>query len=90
MGFLRHYLAEEPVILTLLSALAVVLFLAVTGLSYIYHAQQESLGNRWFTRGAADLKERRFGSAVSDFRIALRYSRDNLLKDVFQHADIRL
>lgn len=75
--FLRPYLTEEPVILTLLSALAVVLFLAVTGLSHVYHAQQESLGNRWFTRGAADLKERRFESAVSDFQAALRYSRDN-------------
>ena len=75
--FLRPYFAEEPVILTLLSALAVVLFLAVTGLSHIYHAQQESLGNRWFTRGVADLKERRFESAVSDFRTALLYSRDN-------------
>ena len=75
--FLRPYLAEEPVILTLLSALAVVLFLAVTGLSHIYHAQRDSLGNRWSNRGAADLKQRRFESAVSDFRTALLYSRDN-------------
>ena len=43
----------------------------------IYHAQQASLGNRWFTRGTADLKERHFERAVSDFRTALLYSRDN-------------
>lgn len=73
----RPYLTREPIIVALLSAAAVALFLAVTGLSHIYHAQQRSLGNRWFTRGSADLKERRFEPAVSEFRTALRYSRDN-------------
>src|SRR5579863_1184430 len=74
---LRFYLTREPLILALLSALAVVLFLAVGGLSRIYHAQHQSLGNRWFTRGAADLKDRRFDRAVSEFRAALLYSRDS-------------
>jgi len=74
---LRFYLTREPLILALLSALAVVLFLAVGGLSRIYHTQQESLGNRWFNRGVADLNQRRFDRAVSEFRTALRYSRDN-------------
>jgi tetratricopeptide (TPR) repeat protein len=68
---------REPVMLALLSALAVVLFLAVGGLSRMYQAQRESLGNRWFTRGAADLKDRRFDRAVDEFRTALLYSRDN-------------
>jgi len=71
------YITREPVILGLLLVLAVVLFLAVTGLSRLYHAQQESLGNRWFTRGMADLKQRRFDRAVIEFRAALVYSRDN-------------
>src|SRR5208337_960531 len=71
------YLTQEPVILALLSAMTVVLFLAVGGLSRAYHAQQESLGNRWFTRGAADLKERRFDRAANESRSALLYSRDN-------------
>jgi len=71
------YLTQEPVILALLSALAVVLFLAVSGLSGIYHAQQESLGNRWFTRGAADLKAHRFDRAANESGAALLYSRDN-------------
>ena len=74
---LRFYLSREPLILALLSALAVVSFLAVSGLSRIYHAQQRSLGNRWFTRGLADLKGRRFELAVNEFRSALLYSRDN-------------
>jgi len=74
---LRLYFTREPVILALLFALAVVLFLAVSGLSRIYHAQQESLGNRWFARGVADLKEQDFERAVREFRTALLYSRDN-------------
>jgi tetratricopeptide (TPR) repeat protein len=74
---LRYYLKREPLILALLSALAVVSFLAVSGLSRIYHRQQESLGNRWFTRGVEDLQQRRFERAVNEFRTALLYSRDN-------------
>lgn len=74
---LRLYLAREPVVLALLSALAVVLFFVVTGLSRLYHAQQESLGTRWFTRGVADLRVQRYDRAVIEFRAALVYSRDN-------------
>ena len=64
-------------ILAALFALAVLCFIAVTGLSRAYHAQQEALGNRWFTRGVADLEQQRFAQAVSEFRTALLYSRDN-------------
>jgi tetratricopeptide (TPR) repeat protein len=71
------YLGREPAGLVLLSVLAVVFFVAVSGLSRVYHAQQESLGNRWFMRGTADLKEERFDRAVGEFRTALLYSRDN-------------
>jgi len=74
---LRLYVTREPVILALLSALAVAFFLIVTVLSHIYHAQQSSLGNRWFTRGVADLKGKRFEPAIAEFRTALLYSRDN-------------
>src|SRR6202049_954725 len=74
---LRYYLSREPLILALLSAVAVVSFLAVSGLSRIYHRQQESLGDRWFTRGVEDLQRRNFESAVNEFRTALLYSRDN-------------
>jgi tetratricopeptide (TPR) repeat protein len=73
----RPFLTREPVILALLSIWAVLLFLAVTGLSRLYHGQQESLGNRWFTRGVTDLQAGRFDRAVNEFRTALLYSRDN-------------
>ncbi len=74
---LRLYLRKQPVVLALLSTLAVVFFLIVTGLSRAYHAQRESLGNRWYSRGVADLNAGRFEDAVKDYRGALLYSRDN-------------
>ena len=74
---LRRYFAREPVMLAFLTLLAVVFFGAVTALSHLYHAQQESLGNRWFIRGTADLQQKNFEGAVSEFRAALRYSRDS-------------
>jgi len=57
--------------------LAVLSFLAVSGLSRIYRLQEQSLATRWSTRGVADLHARRFNSAVIDFHSALLYSRDN-------------
>ena len=74
---LRVYLRQRPVTLALLTGLAVLFFLFVTGLSRLYRDQQKSLGNRWFERGMADLKARRYEAAVRDFRGALLYSRDN-------------
>jgi len=72
-----RYAGRKPASLALLLVLAVVFFIAVSGLSRLYHAQQEALGNRWFARGVADLKAQRFDRAVSEFRTALLYSRDN-------------
>ena len=74
---LRFYLRQRPVRPALLTGLAVVFFLFVTGLSRLYRDQQKSLGNRWFERGIADLKATRYDAAVRDFRGALLYSRDN-------------
>jgi len=59
-----------------LSILAVIFFLSVTGLSRVYHDQRASLGNRWFSRGVADLNAKHYGTAVTEFRAALLYSRD--------------
>ena len=73
----RFYLRQRPVMLAMLSVLAVVLFLAVTALSRAHDEQREALGDRWFNRGVADLTAKRFDAAVSDFRSALLYSRDN-------------
>jgi tetratricopeptide (TPR) repeat protein len=74
---LRAHLRQQPVMLALVAGLAVIFFLAVTGLSRAYRAQRESLGSRWFSRGVADLRAERFDSAVTEFRSALLYSRDD-------------
>jgi tetratricopeptide (TPR) repeat protein len=74
---LRLYVKQQPLMLALLAVLGVIFFLGVAGLSRAYHAQREALGNRWFTRGVADLNARRYDSAVTEFRSALLYSRDN-------------
>jgi tetratricopeptide (TPR) repeat protein len=74
---LRLYIRQPPVMLALLAVLGVIFFLAVAGLSRQYHAQRGSLGNRWFNRGAADLKAGRYDRAVTESRSALLYSRDN-------------
>src|SRR6201997_919231 len=73
----RQYLRQRPVMLALLSGFTVLFFLAVTGLSSVYHAQREALGNRWFARGVADLNAKHFDAAVTEFRAALLYSRDD-------------
>ena len=74
---LRLYIKQQPVMLALLALSGVIFFLGVAGLSRTYHAQREALGNRWFSRGVADLKAQRYDSAVTEFRSALLYSRDN-------------
>lgn len=73
----RLYLRQQPVIFVLLTIVAIVFFLIVTGLSRLYQAQRQSLGNRWFSRGVIELNARNYLPAVSDFRSALLYSRDD-------------
>ncbi len=72
----RVHLQQRPVVLVGLTVLAVVFFLAVTGLSRAHREQREAIGNRWFHRGIADLNANRFDTAVMDFRAALLYSPD--------------
>ncbi len=74
---IRLYFRQQPVMLVLLAVLALIFFLAVTGLSRAYHAQRDFLGDRWFTRGVADLSGGHYDAAVMEFRSALLYSRDN-------------
>lgn len=74
---LRLYLRQQPVMLALLAVLVIIFFLAVTGLSRAYHAQRDALGERWFNRGVADLNAQHYDRAVTEFRSALLYSRDN-------------
>jgi tetratricopeptide (TPR) repeat protein len=76
-GNFRLYLRQRPAMLGLLTASALLFFLIVTGLSRVYHAQREALGDRWFDRGVAHLNAKRYEPAVTEFRAALLYSRDN-------------
>jgi tetratricopeptide (TPR) repeat protein len=73
----RLYLRQRPVMLVLLTALTLVFFVFVAALSRAYKDQQTALGSRWFQRGLADLSGKRYQAAVTDFRAALLYSRDN-------------
>ncbi|HTR65175.1 MAG TPA: tetratricopeptide repeat protein [Terriglobales bacterium] len=74
---LKWYSTKEPLIVLLLSALAVVFFLAVAGLSRMFHAQQTATGDEFYKRGIAELTAGDPNHAVRDFRTALLYSRDN-------------
>jgi len=74
---LATYLGRRPVLLALLFLAAIVFFFVVSALSRAFHAQQAALADRWFGRGVADLKAKRYDIAVLDFRSALRYSRDD-------------
>ena len=73
----RFYLRQRPVMLGVFTVLAVVFFLVTSGLTRLYRAQREALGTRWFTRGVTELNAKKYDAAVSDFRAALLYSRDN-------------
>lgn len=73
----RRYLRQRPVMLALLSGFTLLFILGVTGLSKAYQAQRQALGNRWFARGVADLNAKNFDAAVTDFRAALLYARDD-------------
>ncbi len=75
--WLSPYLNRKPVMLTLLTGLTIVLFLAVSGLSRLYHAQQASLAVRWAGRGVDDLNAGRYKAAIIEFRTALLYDRGN-------------
>ena len=73
----RLLLRQRPVMLGLFLVLAVILFLVTSGLARVYRAQREALGTRWFSRGVAELSAKKYDAAVTDFRAALLYSRDN-------------
>lgn len=73
----RQYLRQRPVMLALLTGFTLLFILGVTGLSRAYQAQRQALGNRWFARGVADLNAKRFDAAVTEFRAALLYARDD-------------
>lgn len=76
------YFRREAVTLTLLVGLAIVLFLAVSGISSIYHIQQDALAQRWASRGTDELNAGHYQAAIDEFRTALRYSHDDFAQQL--------
>ncbi|HEY7097390.1 MAG TPA: tetratricopeptide repeat protein [Terriglobales bacterium] len=65
------------VIFAALTLVAVLGFAGVTRLTKRYHDQQKAVARRLYARGLDDQKEGQFDNAISDFRAALSYDRDN-------------
>lgn len=68
------HVRREAVTLTLLTGLAILFFLFVTGLSGMYQVQQDALARDWAGRAEQDLATGNYKPAVDAFRTALRYS----------------
>jgi predicted Zn-dependent protease len=68
---------RELVMLVSITGLIIVLFIGVTALSKLFHAQQDALAARWSARGASDLTAAKFNDAVNDYRASLRYAPDS-------------
>ena len=80
---LRAFATSQPLSLAFLTAFTIVVFLAVTAISRIYNTQQLALAGRWSSRGSAELKAQHFPAAISDFRTALLYSRDDATYELY-------
>ena len=74
---LRWYAAREPIILGVLTLISFAGFVGVGALTNLYHRDQQFRGTRWNKRGRADMNAKDFPRAVTDFRTALLFSRDN-------------
>lgn len=68
---------REPITLAVLLALTVALFAVVGGLSRMHEAQQQALAEEWAQRGVQDMQAEKYADAVTDFRTALLYRRDD-------------
>ncbi len=74
---LRWYSTREPAILLILTAIAVIFFLAVSLLARVYHNRQASQAEKWFRRGTYDQQKGLLDRAVGEFQAAQLYSRGN-------------
>jgi tetratricopeptide (TPR) repeat protein len=68
---------REVVTMVLITGLIIVLFIGVTAVSALFHAQQDALAARWSARGGAELAAGRYGEAVNDYRASLQYAPDS-------------
>ena len=74
---LGWYAAREPAVVLVLSAIAVLAFLLVSGVSTLHKRELLHRGAWWASRGEADARADRLSQAANDFQVALTYSRDN-------------
>jgi tetratricopeptide (TPR) repeat protein len=72
-----NLLQREPLLLAALVVVIAAFFAATTLAAHAYHRKQEQFAQQWFAQGEEALKQGRAHEAVTDFRNALAYSRDN-------------
>ena len=68
---------KDAVIFAALVAVAAIGFGATYGITAAYTRREDSLARHWYQLGESDLNNGKARLAVSDFRTALLYSRDN-------------
>ena len=68
---------REPVIIAGVVVVAIALWVATAFATRAYAARQQQLAREWFDRGESEMRAGRLPQAVTDFRTALAYSRDN-------------
>src|SRR6476660_3562985 len=73
----RWYSTREPLILIVLTAIAVVFFLAVSFLTRIYRDRQASQAAKWYRRAVYDQQKGYLEQALTEFRAAELHSRGN-------------
>jgi tetratricopeptide (TPR) repeat protein len=74
---LTWYAAREPLVILVLAVIAIAFFSGVAVISRFYNAAQGARAIEWSDRGSAQLKAGHAQEAVTDFYVALSYSRDN-------------
>lgn len=71
--FSRNFVIREPLLVTILFVLTLVLFAFTRTYSRAYDLRRYRLAQEWFSRGFSDLEANRPAPAVDEFRTALLY-----------------
>jgi len=74
---LRWYATREPVVVLVLTATAIVSFLAVSLLATVFQARQTSEADKWFRRATTNQKKGYLNQSPGEYRTAILYDRDN-------------
>jgi tetratricopeptide (TPR) repeat protein len=73
----RWYSKREPLILVVLTAIAVIFFLAVSLLARVYRNRQASQAAKWYHRAVSDQRKGYLEQALTEFQAAELHSRGN-------------